>query len=126
MSTAHVRLVYPHQLFEDHLEAPAGTVFVLVEDDLYFRQYAFHSHKLVLHRASMRRFARRLRDASFTVEHVDSSADVSTHDQLVELLTRLAPEQVTVFDVVDDWLSRDVSAALLSAGIELSPDDVLE
>lgn len=126
MSTAHVRLVYPHQLFVEHLDAPAGTVFVLVEDDLYFRQYAFHSHKLVLHRASMRRFAARLRDASFTVEHVDSRADASTHDQLVELLARLAPDRVTVFDVVDDWLSRDVTAALSAVGIELGHDDVLE
>ena len=58
-----VRLVMPHQLFEQHLRAAAGTVFVLVEHDLLFRQYAFHSHKLVLHRASMRRFADRLRAA---------------------------------------------------------------
>lgn len=126
MSIPQVRLVYPHQLFEEHLEAAAGTVFVLVEDDLFFRQYAFHSHKLVLHRASMRRFAARLREASFDVETIDTDADAPTGTRLVALLQRLGPERVTVYDVVDDWLSRDVSAALAEAGIELRPEDVLE
>jgi deoxyribodipyrimidine photolyase-related protein len=126
MSTPHVRLVYPHQLFEQHLEADAGTVFVLVEDDLFFRQYAFHSQKLVLHRASMRRFADRLREASFDVEHVDTSATAPSGERLATLLTRLRPQRVTVFDVVDDWLQRDVSAALATAGVELRREDVLE
>ena len=58
-----LRLVYPHQLFEAHLEAAPGTRFVLVEDDLLFRQFGFHAHKLVLHRASMRSFTRRLAEA---------------------------------------------------------------
>ncbi len=61
-SGRHVRLVLPHQLFDQHLDEADGTVFVLIEHDLLFRQYSFHSHKLVLHRASMARFARRLRD----------------------------------------------------------------
>jgi deoxyribodipyrimidine photolyase-related protein len=126
MSTPHVRLVYPHQLFEQHLEAGAGTVFVLVEDDLFFRQYAFHSQKLVLHRASMRRFADRLRDASFDVEHVDTSAATPSGERLTALLRRLRPQRVTVYDVVDDWLQRDVSAALAAAGVELRREDVLE
>jgi deoxyribodipyrimidine photolyase-related protein len=126
MSTSHVRLVYPHQLFVEHLDAPAGTVFVLVEDDLFFRQYRFHTQKLVLHRASMRRFAERLREASFDVESIETSADATTGERLVRLLHRLRPERVTVFDVVDDWLQRDVSAALDEAGVELRTEDVLE
>jgi deoxyribodipyrimidine photolyase-related protein len=126
MSTPHVRLVYPHQLFEQHLEADAGTVFVLVEDDLFFRQYAFHTQKLVLHRASMRRFADRLREASFDVEHVDTSAGAPSGERLASLLRRLRPERVTVFDVVDDWLQRDISATLAAADVELRREDVLE
>jgi deoxyribodipyrimidine photolyase-like uncharacterized protein len=41
----HVRLVLPHQLFASHVDAPAGTTFVLVEHDLLFRQYRFHQQK---------------------------------------------------------------------------------
>ncbi|MCW2830938.1 MAG: Deoxyribodipyrimidine photo-lyase-related protein [Aeromicrobium sp.] len=118
----HVRLVYPHQLFVEHLDAPPGTVFVLVEDDLLFRQYRFHTQKLVLHRASMRRFAARLREASFDVEVIETAAGTTSGQRLVELLERLRPTALTVFDVVDDWLLRDLNRAVLGAG--MSTDDV--
>ena len=57
------RVVFPHQLFVEHLDADPGTLMVLVEPDLFFRQLPFHPHKLVLHRATMRAFAERLRDS---------------------------------------------------------------
>jgi len=119
-----VRLVYPHQLFVEHLDAPHGTVFVLVEDDLFFRQYRFHVQKLILHRASMRRFAERLREASFDVEVVETDAGTTSGTRLAALLERLRPTHVSVFDVVDDWLSRDLQQALADAGHD--PADVLE
>ena len=124
--TAHVRLVYPHQLFVDHLDAAPGTVFVLVEDDLFFRQYRFHVQKLILHRASMRRFAGRLREASFDVEVIETDAEETTGSRLATLLHRLGPSAVSVFDVVDDWLSRDVDRALGDAGLDRGILDVLE
>lgn len=126
MSDRHVRLVYPHQLFVEHLDAPAGTVFVMVEDDLFFRQYRFHTQKLVLHRASMRRFATRLRDASYDVEVVETSADASTLDRLTSLLERLRPTRVSVFDVVDDWLARDARRALAGAGLDPADTEVID
>lgn len=122
----HLRLVMPHQLFEEHLRAPAGTVFVLIEHDLFFREYSFHAQKLVLHRASMARFARRLRGAGFDVEVLESQAEVSSSEQLTEVVRRRGPERVTCFDVVDDWASRDITAALQAGGYRLSSEDVLE
>ena len=126
MTERPLRLVLPHQLFEDHLEAPAGTTFVLVEHDLLFRQYRFHRQKLVLHRASMRRFAGRLRERGFDVEHVQSDAATTSRAALADVVRRLAPTGVTVHDVVDDWLGRDLVAALADGGHELTPADVLE
>ena len=65
-------IVYPHQLFgEFHGDASEfamsepqwlngiSCVF-LVEDPLFFRQYRFHRQKLLLHRASMMRYAEQL------------------------------------------------------------------
>lgn len=98
----------PHQLFEAHLDAPAGTVLVLVEHDLLFRQYRFHQQKLVLHRASMTRFAERLRTAGRDVEVVESRADRPSREGLEEVLRRLRPTAVEAYDVVDDWLERDL------------------
>ena len=111
MGVRHVRLVLPHQLFVEHLDAPPGTAYVLVEHDLLFRQYAFHAQKLVLHRASLRRFADRLRAAGHEVETVETSADHTSHELLTALLDRLGPEQITAYDVVDDWLTRDLTRA---------------
>jgi deoxyribodipyrimidine photolyase-related protein len=121
-----VRLVLPHQLFEKHLDASRGTTFVLIEHDLLFRQYRFHAHKLVLHRASMASFARRLRDHGYEVVVLSNDASHSSRDLLAELVRTRQPEKVTVFDVVDDWLEKDLVAALAEGGYRLRPDDVLE
>ena len=103
-----VRLVMPHQLFVDHLEAPSGTRFVLVEHDLLFRHYRFHQQKLVLHRASMARFAARLRGAGHEVHVIETDASRSSTELLDDLLRRLDPTAVEAYDVVDDWLERDL------------------
>ncbi len=121
-----VRLAYPHQLFEAHLDAPRGTRFVLVEDDLLYRQLPFHAHKLVLHRAGLLTLRGRLREAGFEVDLVESSPDSPTAERLAALVEDLAPDRVRVYDVVDDWLSRDCAAALRAGGYRLRPDDVLE
>jgi deoxyribodipyrimidine photolyase-related protein len=121
-----VRLVLPHQLFEQHFEEPRDTVFVLIEHDLLFRQYRFHSHKLVLHRASLARFAHRLRERGFEVVELRSDADRSSHDQLAEFTRGRNPARVTWFDVVDDWLERDLVAGLAASGYRMRPADVLE
>ena len=121
-----VRLVLPHQLFDEHLEAAGDTVFVLIEHDLLFRQYAFHSHKLVLHRASMSQFARRLRGHGYEVKVLSSDADHSSHDQLAEFVRNRYPMQVTWFDVVDDWLEQDLFAGLADGGYLMRERDVLE
>jgi len=128
-----VRLVFPHQLFAEHLQAPAGTVFVLIEDDLFFRQYAFHAQKLVLHRASMRRFASRLREAGYVVHCVDTDAHRASGERWQELVADVDPERVTLFDPVDDWLARRTHAILErlrrreGGTVEFTPSrDVLE
>jgi deoxyribodipyrimidine photolyase-related protein len=122
----HVRLVLPHQLFELHFQVDVGTVFVLIEHDLLFRQYSFHSHKLVLHRASMVHFASRLRARGYEVEVLGSDAAHSSHDQLARFVRQRRPGRVTWFDVVDDWLERDLIAGLADGGYEVQTRDVLE
>ena len=122
-----LRLVFPHQLFAAHLDAEEGTEFVFVEDDLFFRQYTFHAQKLILHRASMRRFAVRLSEAGYAVHHVDTDAERPSGERLAELLTTLKPARVTLFDPVDDWLSRRTRTILDAASLDFDPGrDVLE
>lgn len=119
-----VRLVFPHQLFESLLEEPAGTRFLLVEDDLLFRHQPFHTQKLVLHRASMRLFAGRLRAAGFDVDVLETDPRRPSGARLADRLADLRPDELRVHDVVDDWLLRDLRAALTDAGLTLRPEDV--
>ncbi|WP_010147044.1 cryptochrome/photolyase family protein [Serinicoccus profundi] len=124
--TTEVRLVYPHQLHSAQLEVPDGTVLVVVEDDLLYRQLPFHAHKLVLHRAAVRRFVDRAQERSFDVEVVESSPERTSGSGLVELVHRLRPSRVSVLDVADDWLGRDCRDQLREGGYELRPEDVLD
>jgi len=121
MTTA--RLVFPHQLFLEHLDVEAGTLVVLVEPDLFFRQFRFHLHKLVLHRASMRHFEERLAGAGHATAYVETSGQATGHDRLRELLVDREVTRVEVYDVVDDWLERDTRLVFDEAGVEL---EVLE
>ena len=113
----HARLVFPHQLFREHFDADPRTLIVLVEDDLFFRQYPFHRQKLVLHRSSMRSFADELTERGFQVAHVETSAEATTQEQLTELFRRRRVTSADYFDVVDDWLEQRVSATLKAAGV---------
>lgn len=114
------RIVFPHQLFLEHLDAEPETLMVLVEPDLFFRQLAFHAHKLVLHRASMKAFEDRLREGGFPTAYVESSADLPSDGQLVDVLTEQGVSQVEVYDVVDEWLGRDLRVVCRTAGVELT------
>ncbi|CAN5682729.1 cryptochrome/photolyase family protein [soil metagenome] len=114
------RVVFPHQLFVEHLEVSSDTLVVLVEPDLFFRQLPFHTHKLVLHRATMRAFADRLRDAGLSVVPVETAADASSDERLAEVLGERGVTEVTVYDVVDDWLDRDLRRVCRRVGAELT------
>jgi len=114
------QLVLPHQLFVEHLDADQDTLMVLVEPDLFFRQFPFHLHKLVLHRASMTSFEDRLREAGFTTVYVATSAGTSSDDALADVLRANRVTEVTVYDVVDDWLDRDLRRVCRSVGAVLT------
>ena len=67
-----VSLVFPHQLFEDNpVLLPGNTVF-LVEEYLFFRQYAFHKQKLVLHRAAMKVYENSKELSGFNTQYIDA------------------------------------------------------
>lgn len=71
-------LVFPQQLFELHPAFAHVSVFWLVEDELFFKQLAFHRKKLAFHRASMNYYAELLRSKGKKVVHLrHDQADLS-------------------------------------------------
>lgn len=112
---ADALVLFPHQLFEDTLRLAKDRHVFLVEDALYFRQYAFHQHKLVLHRASMRAHEGALRKAGVSVTYLESAAapDMAA---TVRRIVASGPAEVHYLDPVDDWLERRLLRELKKAG----------
>jgi deoxyribodipyrimidine photolyase-related protein len=109
-------LIYPHQLFEDHPAADGADVVFLIEDPLYFRQYAFHKQKLILHRATMKRYAH---------DHFPQAQYIAAHQltdsgQIVALVQAAQCQAIRMVDPCDDWLSRKLQTACAAAGVTLT------
>jgi deoxyribodipyrimidine photolyase-related protein len=113
---AMAALIYPHQLFESHPAAEGADHVFLVEDPLFFSQYAFHKQKLMLHRASMKRYAHEyFPQARYIDAHqLDDSGDV------VALVQAANCHSIRMVDPCDDWLSRKVQAACATASLSLT------
>jgi deoxyribodipyrimidine photolyase-related protein len=112
MKIAH--LVYPNQLFGvEHIPKDTSTI-VLVEEPLFFgtdQQYPvyFHKSKLMLHRASMRRYIEEvLWPAGFDVEYIPFNQLIESGD-IIQKFVKF--DKITVWDVVDDVLSRRLQTA---------------
>ena len=114
-------ILYPTQLFAvDHL--PEVDLIYLVEEPLFFgtdSQYpqAFHKQKLVLDRASMRRYVEEvLWQNDLNVEYIELKDIEFTTDVLVRA-QKAGAEQVFVFDPSDQAIESRLTKAL---------DDVVE
>jgi deoxyribodipyrimidine photolyase-related protein len=114
--TRTAALVYPHQLFTPHPAAAGADVAYLVEDPLFFRQYAFHRQKLILHRATMKRYAAEVLPGA---KYLDAGRLAHTGD-VVAILTKAKVTAVRVVDPSDDWLLGRLRAACAEAGLSLT------
>lgn len=111
-------LVYPHQLFDPHPAPTDADCAVLVEDPLFFRQYAFHRQKLMLHRASMRSLAARWKADGLDVRYVESS-ELPTSRAIADRLAGWKIREVRLVEPDDDYLSRRLTRALDERRIRL-------
>jgi deoxyribodipyrimidine photolyase-related protein len=111
-------LVYPHQLFDPHPALQGAQVCFLVEDPLFFSQYRWHAHKLVLHRSAMQHLADKLRRRRMKVEYVEARQLGRTED-IVPLLRQRGVTEVQLVDLCDDWLQRRLERGCRGAGIDL-------
>ncbi|RYD50001.1 MAG: cryptochrome/photolyase family protein [Verrucomicrobiaceae bacterium] len=132
-----VSLVYPHQLFEDHPARHKGQLILLIEDPLFFGNdphwpLGVHKQRLVLHRASMKAWAKGKKDIRYV--EVPLGAELDS----VDLLEKAVAKTVTCLELVDpfdDVLMRRIRRFVEGRGIEmvvhptpnfLTPPDFLE
>ena len=116
--SAHACLILPHQLFADTpLPVHAHPVY-LVEEHLFFTQYAFHKQKLAFHRATMRAYAETLKEKGAALIYVEASE--AAHD-LRELMVQLSNRGIIphVIDPTDTYAKQRLQKGALHQGIEL-------
>ncbi|MBL8890938.1 MAG: cryptochrome/photolyase family protein [Planctomycetaceae bacterium] len=109
-------LIYPHQLFDPHPAISGADAVFLIEDPLLFSQFSFHKQKLILHRATMKRYL---------AEHFPHATYIEAHQlrqsgDIVEIVQAAKCQSIRVVDPCDDWLSRRLQAACASRGVALN------
>lgn len=115
----HSALIYPNQLFFNSLLVLNFETFYLIEDPLFFRQYAFHKQKLILHRASMKAYEATLQRLGKKVHYIESNSILKTQD-IGKILSKNKVKEVTFYAPEDDWLSRDLYKSLESEEIKIN------
>ncbi len=124
-------LIYPHQLFAPHPAVAGADAVFLVEDPLFFHQYAFHKQKLMLHRATMKRYAAEvLPKAKYLDAHqLEQTGEVVAH------VRKAKCDAIRVIDPNDDWVLARLTAACSAASVQwtvlpdphfLTPDSEIE
>ena len=113
-----VTLIFPHQLFCEHPCLQKKRPVYLVEEWLFFRQYAFHKKKLVLHRASMQFYKHWLQDHGFSVNYIETT---DTRNDVRNLIAFLAGQGIThiyIADPADNWLSQRIAKNCIQYSIK--------
>ena len=114
-----VTLIFPHQLFADHPCIEKGQAVYLIEEGLFFRQYPFHRQKLVLHRASMKKYAQALCQRNVTVNYIDSQQELSDVRKLIQHLAEQNITRIQFADVADNWLKTRIESSCKKHRIEI-------
>ncbi len=101
-----INLLFPHQLFEQSPVLDNDFPVYLVEEFLFFRQYAFHKQKIAFHRASMKAYAGYLISKGKKVLYIESHESDSDIRKLIPTLKAKGIEKVIFINPTDHWLEK--------------------
>jgi deoxyribodipyrimidine photolyase-related protein len=112
-------LIFPHQLFKDHPALSKEREIFLVEEQLFFSgvhsSLKFHKKKLMLHRASMQAYKKKLESQGYRVHVIDFKTD------LFQFLRQKKVEEIWFSDPVDKCLERRLKKEALKNGMSVHP-----
>lgn len=114
-----ITLIFPHQLFDQHPSLQMHIPVVLVEEELFFRQFAFHKQKLILHRASMKAFADKLSAKGYQVRYVESHDENNRIEQFIKSMKSEAVRNIYCANPNDYLLKRRLTRIVAKTGLQL-------
>lgn len=112
-------IIFPHQLFENSPIAENGSPVYLLEETLYFNQFAFHKQKIAFHRATMKWYAAFLESKKVEVIYIESANPLSDVRRLVADLKSKSIARIHYIDPTDNWLGKRLASAAAKANIEI-------
>ena len=123
-----ITLVFPHQLFANHPAIAGGRPVFLIEDTLFFGDPhaspgRFHQQKIVLHRASMKAFQRRLEELGHEVTYLDYDRERTTGKILTKLHKNGSFDEIVTADPTDFLLEKRLRRFCEESGVRLSITD---
>jgi deoxyribodipyrimidine photolyase-related protein len=110
-------LIFPHQLYPQSPIVQPGRTVMLLEDELYFSQYAFHKQKLVLHRASMKMYQQHLESQGFKTLYIETKQ--SGLSSLFNKWRKQGITEIHYIDTNDYLLERRLNRFALQSKIKL-------
>jgi deoxyribodipyrimidine photolyase-related protein len=106
-----IGIVFPHQLFETSLIIDTCSKIYIIEEYLFFKQFAFHKQKLAFHRASMQFYASYLLAQNKAVIYVDAQHDESDIRHFVAARAQEHCGELCFIDPSDNYLTRRLNSA---------------
>ena len=111
-------LIFPHQLFNHHPAISKEREIFLVEEQLFFSgvqsSLKFHKKKLMLHRASIQAYKRKLESQGFRVRSIEFKSD------LFQSLSKNKIEEIWFSDTVDRVLESRLKREAKKWGIKIN------
>ncbi len=113
-----VGILFPHQLFSEHPILKDCDDIYLVEEQLFFKQYAFHKQKIAFHRASMKAFEQLLSKTKTSVHYISSHEALADIRKLIPAIHQEhQPEELHIINPTDDWLLQRIEKSCASLDI---------
>ncbi|SNR15875.1 cryptochrome/photolyase family protein [Tenacibaculum jejuense] len=103
-----VSIIFPHQLFKSTTHISKENEVYLVEEYLFFKQYAFHKQKLAFHRATMQFYKDFLNEKGYQVTYVESTTEISDIRNLLPQLIEKGYKQLYFINPTDNWLEKRI------------------
>lgn len=122
--SAAISVVFPHQLFEQHPALARGRRVLLVEDTLFFGDPhaapgRFHRQKILLHRASMKAFAKRLEAAGHEVIYQDYDRAATIEEILTKRQQEFGFSEIVTCEPCDFLLEKRLRRFAVAGGVKL-------
>lgn len=106
-----VNIIFPHQLFAESTLVENGNPTYLIEEFLFFKQYAFHKQKIAFHRASMKAYQQFLTNKGVSVNYIDAQNPMSDIRLFTEEIKTQQISEIHVIDPTDNWLEKRLKIA---------------